>query len=498
MPLEVTPAPFASSQRLPYTPAFARTDLPGGLNGSAGPPSGSSDMASGGASAMIPPAPGGVADPHRAIPALPEAGYTAPSFQAPSVSDPRYAGGESVYGGASVYGGPGAGVGQRGPPSSVLGGERPVQPHVLAKANHVQSPLSVVHSEGWSSSSMPSPRRGPDSGIAPRSEAHPHHLPRQYHHPHGDSDDRDDSSDASYYAVPNQRKLRPRSNSVSSASDVLGPANGAPRRPHHRHHHRSRSFSSRYRSPPGHSPLSAQPVNLAPGPAAGTRHEAHAAPTKQRTFPSPPRDSPPTPQRHAPEDRGYKTQSSITQSHVADGPVPQDKDRRRERRHSTLTHDMEHLHVSAPRYPPPPKEVNHRRHRSNSYLPPATAAGYASDRSATSHHRHSPASTLGHGGEIPEMPQYDTTSARGHRRAHSMHGGNDWPYAYRPPSAVGAGPGSVYDDGASAVSDSRMTFMDGSVAGRTSQYGLPKYPHQPKVDYRRFCVQRGNADVYLD
>jgi hypothetical protein len=75
------------------------------------------------------------------------------------------------------------------------------------------------------------------------------------------------------------------------------------------------------------------------------------------------------------------------------------------------------------------------------------------------------------------------------------------------------GPVEMYDDGAS-VAASRMTFMDGSVAGRVSQYGLPKYAHHPKADYRRwvgpdfmidtdadklrFCVQRGNADVFLD
>jgi len=67
-----------------------------------------------------------------------------------------------------------------------------------------------------------------------------------------------------------------------------------------------------------------------------------------------------------------------------------------------------------------------------------------------------------------------------------------------------------------------MTFMDGANrGGMTSQYGLPKYPHQAKPDPRRyvpfsssflelrlaacentlmkrFMVQRGKADVYLD
>ncbi len=47
-----------------------------------------------------------------------------------------------------------------------------------------------------------------------------------------------------------------------------------------------------------------------------------------------------------------------------------------------------------------------------------------------------------------------------------------------------ASPSEVYDDGAS-IAGSAMTFMDGPVQGRTSQYGLPKYPHTPKMDYRR-------------
>jgi hypothetical protein len=61
------------------------------------------------------------------------------------------------------------------------------------------------------------------------------------------------------------------------------------------------------------------------------------------------------------------------------------------------------------------------------------------------------------------------------------------PYAYQTPSVAGIGPVEMYDDGAS-VAASHMTFMDGSVAGRVSQYGLPKYAHHPKADYRRWVV----------
>ena len=55
---------------------------------------------------------------------------------------------------------------------------------------------------------------------------------------------------------------------------------------------------------------------------------------------------------------------------------------------------------------------------------------------------------------------------------------------YQTPSVVGGGPEEMYDDGAS-VAGSAMTFMDGPVAGRTSQYGLPKYAHAMKPDPRR-------------
>jgi hypothetical protein len=41
-----------------------------------------------------------------------------------------------------------------------------------------------------------------------------------------------------------------------------------------------------------------------------------------------------------------------------------------------------------------------------------------------------------------------------------------------------------YDDSGS-VAGSAMTFMDGAMGGKTSQYGLPKYPHQAKPDPRR-------------
>jgi len=45
-----------------------------------------------------------------------------------------------------------------------------------------------------------------------------------------------------------------------------------------------------------------------------------------------------------------------------------------------------------------------------------------------------------------------------------------------------------YEDGGS-VAGSAMTFMDGANrGGMTSQYGLPKYPHQAKPDPRRWVL----------
>lgn len=76
------------------------------------------------------------------------------------------------------------------------------------------------------------------------------------------------------------------------------------------------------------------------------------------------------------------------------------------------------------------------------------------------------------------------------RRAVSMQFDNERPLPmdaqtmYQTPSVAGFGPTQAYDDGAS-VAGSGMTFMDGSVGGRVSQYGLPKYAHIQKPDYRR-------------
>ncbi|WVF70536.1 hypothetical protein IAT40_005327 [Kwoniella sp. CBS 6097] len=497
MPLEVTPPPFAASQRLPYTPAFARGDVPGSH------PSGASSLGAGGpataaASTIIPPAPGGIADPNRAIPALPEAGYTAPSIRPGSISiQPHFGGGGgSIYGGASVYGG------MRGPPTTLsVSGYESAMHHA---AQHVHSPLSVVHSDGWSSSSLPAPRRGPppppESIIAPKN--HQHHQHHHHHHPtdnhdrHRHVDFDDGKSDASYYALPKIQKPRSRSGSVSSMSDSSSPKDILPA------HHRSRSISGVHRVhrspsiPPAahlHSPISPSP--LAAGGGGGPSGRSPQTPDDSEPLRRV-RGSP------APEEEKRERLHSYIPSDY--GHEPERGERHRERRHSAH-HESErpglrrhnsaqhshHEHVH---------HHGHHRHRSGSHVPPPLPS---EQYYAPSYRPISPTfSGDGGGGREGALGlhlQGDGGSS-GRRRAHSMQG-LDRPYnihAYQAPSVAGAGNATVYDDGASVISDSKMTFMDGSVAGRTSQYGLPKYPHQPKMDYRRFCVQRGNADVFMD
>ncbi|OCF31085.1 hypothetical protein I316_07216 [Kwoniella heveanensis BCC8398] len=520
MPLEVTPPPFAASQRLPYTPAFARADLPGTH------PSGASSLGAGGpvtaaASAIIPPTPGGIADPNRAIPALPEAGYTAPSIRPGSVSIQPLLGGAggsiiggSVHGGASVYGG------MRGPPTSLsVSG---YEPAMHQSHHHVHSPLSTVHSDGWSASSLPAPRRGPppppESMIAPKNHHHHHQQLQQQHHHHHPTDfhDRhhrqvvdfdDGKSDASYYALPKVQKPRSRSGSVSSMSDRSSPKDILPV------HHRSRSISGVHRQhrspsipPIGHlhSPISPSPLAAAGG--GGSDIPSGRSPQspgeiealrKVRGSPAPEEEKRQRLHSYIPSDYGTHESAHGDRPRERRHSARHENERPGLRRHNSAqhshhTHDHNHAHVH---------HHGHHRHRSGSHVPPPPP----SERSyAPSYRPISPTFSGdgggGRGGALGLHLQGDAGSSGGRRRALSMQG-LDRPYnihAYQAPTVAGAGNATVYDDGASVISDSKMTFMDGSVAGRTSQYGLPKYPHQPKMDYRRFCVQRGNADVFLD
>lgn len=119
----------------------------------------------------------------------------------------------------------------------------------------------------------------------------------------------------------------------------------------------------------------------------------------------------------------------------------------------------------------------HSRHRPRSYILPGSVY----------HHSASPPSVMCGPASTISGPSYPSDIEGNYRRrAVSMQGlerpEHPSPEYQIPSMTVGQ---VVYDDSVSVASDSRMTFADGAVGGRTSQYGLPRYPHQPKVDYRR-------------
>nr|XP_019014816.1 uncharacterized protein I206_00902 [Kwoniella pini CBS 10737]OCF53597.1 hypothetical protein I206_00902 [Kwoniella pini CBS 10737] len=488
MPLEVTPPPFAASQRLPYTPQFARPEVAG--HGSAassiGPAGGPASAA---AAAIIPPAPGGIADPHRAIPALAEAGYTAPNLRpAPISVDPRMGGGASIYGGGSMYGG-----GARGPPSNSYSYDPPTSaiPHHEHHHHHIQSPISVVHSDGWQANSLPAPRRGPpliqpESTIAPFSrQQHHQHQHQHHHHMHEDFDD--GKSDTSYYGLPKNEKPRSRSGSVSSLSDSTTPrelaANGT---------HRARSISNHQRSPsmPAvahlHSPISPSPLAGTPGqtPHASGIGRSPLSPVEVEIIRRHRERASPGPVEEERRPRIHSFVPPEEDEHV--------RDQARDRRNSALIHETEKAqlkqqtsaHGHGHGHGHGHHHHGHHRHRSGSHLPVPPPSDYSYSSSS---YRERVPSPPPNGLGLHLHP--DAVSNSGRRRAMSMQTiDRERPYqfqGYQTPSIAGGGAATVYDDGASVISDSRMTFMDGSVAGKTSQYGLPKYPHQPKMDYRR-------------
>lgn len=432
------------------------------------------------ASAIIPPAPGGVAGPHRAIPALPDAGYT-------SVNPPwfsmRSQGPPSIY--SSSYAGP----------CSLYDSELREPPHYQG---HIYSHHPVIRNENWASSSLPAPRRGPPSPDSVMIHHRHHHHHHRRHHDH--DDDLDRKSDTSYYAMPKD-KQRSRAGSVSSVPDTEGLNESQAYR------RRSRSISQgqtykRHRSPslpPGnvhhlHTSISPSPLAVNDGELPGNVGHSvlpplDAARRPQRMSLPPEEEHRPRPQLfvppgyEAPELRKGKKQD-IRGGFEA-------TDERRGRHSSAASEDSvrSHLHRNNSTFIPGGFQT-HSRHRSGSYLLPES--GY--DRSASPPLvMHGPASAV-------SGPHYPPDIEGNYRRRTASMQGLERPEQtsseYQIPSMAGGQ--VVYDDSASVASDSRMTLEDGAVSGRTSQYGLPRYPHQPKMDYRRFCVQRGNADVFLD
>ncbi|WWD17785.1 hypothetical protein CI109_102227 [Kwoniella shandongensis] len=544
MPLEVSPAPFAAAQRLPYTPAFARSDqgsqtmIPSLMGGGGGTQGGVGGWGDGGyahgpgpglmgstGSMVIPPAPGGIADPHHAIPALPEAGYTAPPLRSRALSiDSRSHPSGSIYN-------PGHPMSGHHPAQSVYSSVSPsAHPHMEHHHPfvHVHSPLSVIQSEGdrYGSNSLPSPRRGPplmipqESVIAPKTHHHHHHHDQH----HGPTQARydlgyesDSASDASYYAMPKHkhhhqqqhRATRSRSGSVSSVSD----AETSPRELHvpQVHHHRSRSITSHTHTPRSpslpptggrmHSPISPSPLAGSVAHGHGQGHKMSPAPAEEEKRPRLhshlPSEGEEESVTHDHKERGRHHSRPRSHSHSHSHSHSGDGHGGAVRRHNSANHHRNH-HQHQPR---------HHRHRSGSHLPPPPPPEWDHNRPSTPPSHLPPPSMLGV--PLPGEPggyRRRAVSMQGLERdcnllpvssggaAQSQGYGQAMTYAHAP-RGVNVD-GSVYEDGASAAG-SQMTFMDGSVDGRTSQYGLPKYSYPRKDDYRRYCLQRGNADVYI-
>ncbi|XAO23105.1 hypothetical protein I312_101883 [Cryptococcus bacillisporus CA1280] len=290
MPLEVTPAPFAAGQRLPYVPPVPKPDTGGPMFSSGASGLDGIGPGAAAASAIIAPSPGGVAGPHRAIPALPDAGYTSVNLPGLSVGSQ---GRSSIY--SSSYAGPYSFYDpeSREPPSY---------------QGHIHSHLPIIRNENWAPSSLPSPRRGPP---APDSVmAHHHHHRHHHHHPHHDhDDDMDRKSDASYYAMPKD-KQRSRAGSIGSVSDSkeLNDSRG------HRRRSRSISQGQTYKGhrspslPPGnihhlHTPLSSSPLAVNDGEPPGNMSHSALVQRQQRMSMQPeeergPRLEPLVPPKH--------------------------------------------------------------------------------------------------------------------------------------------------------------------------------------------------------
>lgn len=347
---------------------------------------------------------------------------------------------------------------------------------------HIHSHLPIIRNENWAPSSLPSPRRGPpapDSVMAHHHRHHHHHL----HHDH--DDDMDRKSDASYYAMPKD-KQRSHAGSIGSVSDSkeLNDSRG--------HRRRSRSISQgqtykRNRSPslpPGnvhhlHTPLSSSPLAVndgEPQPPGNISHSALVQRQQRMSLPPEekrgPRLEPLVPPKYEdPELRKGKKQD------VRRGFEATDK---RHCRHSSAASvdsaQPNHLHRNNSAFVLNGFQT-HTHHRPSSYILPGSVY----------HHSASPPSVMcGPAFTLSGLSYPSDIEGNYRRRAVSMQGFErpelPSPGYQIPNMTIGQ---VVYDDSASVASDSRMTFADGAVGGRTSQYGLPRYPHQPKVDYRR-------------
>ncbi|ORX36021.1 hypothetical protein BD324DRAFT_518834 [Kockovaella imperatae] len=427
MPVELSAPPFAG-QQLPYAPKFVPHD---DVDGDA------QSLASGPrsivGSAFVPAAQRGqISTPHRAIPALSEAGYTHPSLRVPAPALPGYA--------------PSSTSKPYGVQSSYL--PTPTSPQHPAPYVIKHTASTAIRQDGWMPASLPVPRRAPPPALTSDvSQREPHRLTTAIPSArsirrHSPSDD--ESSDGSYYSRAKDDRHRATRTRASSAASSVMPSRLTPRIRHHgRHEHHHQHHTREYVPPVNlHSPVSPSPLS--------------AVITKPR-----------------------RIDTSHLQPSDASMIPPPSVD---ERFHDLKNHER---HASRP------------RSNRGTAIPPSLSRRAPDTlwkskpiaKSVRGPYRRNGQMEDGLGAlSLDERQHHHTGAAAGY--SSSM---------YQAPSVLGVpdGQASVYDDRAS-VAGSALTFLDGPIDGRTSHYGLPKYPRDVKPDYRRFMVQRGNADVYLD
>ena len=343
-------------------------------------------------------------------------------------------GAASVYGGSTII-----------PPST--GGQQYLHPHQHAQHHHHQT----------ASESGDDPRHRHHhhhhhkSGDDERSHGH-HHA----HHHHHHADDFDDAaSDVSYYAKPKRNKTPGTAMSDSEAGGIA-PSRSVFVKPKER-----QTPTLRHHSP------SLTPDMLSPLSAFSHRSGRRSSLSSDSGHLSLSEDG-----RHASESGYHRTLSPLGLPGQSEFAPPDPRSQRAPSPRPITDRSTKHKHThhasASPRNTP-------SRRRANSLVPPDRDMGAMSLHSAP---RNRPPSLL-----VPPSGGLVDLGPGASPRTPAFH---------HAPSVTGMGPTEAYDDGAS-IAGSAMTFMDGSVGGRVSQYGLPKYSHQPKPDYRR-CVASSKRD----
>ena len=277
---------------------------------------------------------------------------------------------------------------------------------------------------------LPAPRRAPAS-VAPRvPRATPSSIAPVCHR-HLSPDD--DVSDAGYYsrrrAYSQSKKSHGSHKASSVASSYTEKSSSKEDQADHRKHERHRSPSRHEGSVYSHSPAARSPLAQAsvprriPGSSLLSPHHKHGATL-----------APPSTK------------------------IPIDKAKRDESRHH---------HSHSHRAQPSPILLSARAH----FPRPPKPIAPSSVHIPNSPYRNIP---------IPPSVAFSVGSS-------NAPGAAGFPASmYQAPSIVGV-PGwqaEVFEGGHSVVG-SQLTFLDGAIGGKTSCYGLPKYPREMKPDYRR-------------